>query len=127
LARTDCPALCAGQKNGGTGGPFLQNARELAGQAAWRIDTILFLGNGQRRMVAPLARDDLIGPIFRARPDDQRHEDAACPHRRQNVGEVRLLAHAAHVGGRNREVRDVDMFEFHGPVSLLFPNHRSPG
>ena len=50
---------------------------------------------------------------------DQRHKYAPRPHGGQDVGEVGLLLHAAHVGRRNREAGDVDMLEFHVFLLLL--------
>ncbi len=85
------------------------------------------LRHGKGGMIAPLACHDLIGsgrsPLDRpgtgSCSHDQRHEYAACPDGRQDVGEVGLLLHAAHVGGRDREAGDVDMLEFHVFLLLL--------
>ena len=70
-------------------------------------------------MIAPLACHDFIGGGTAILTHDQRHEYAPRPHGGQDVGEVWLLLHAAHVGGRDREAGDVDMLEFHVFLLLL--------
>ena len=96
-------------------------------RAGQRVDTVLFLGNGQRRIITPLASHDLKGSFGFARPDDQRHENTSRPDRRQNVGDVRLLGTPAHVGGRHDKLRQFDMTKFHDNLSFALPNHRGPG
>jgi hypothetical protein len=80
------------------------------------------LGCCQRRVITPLASDDLIGVRAAVHSHDQRHQDSPRPYGRQDVGEVRGLLHTPHVDGRDAEFGDIDVLEFHGPYSFSKPH-----
>jgi hypothetical protein len=69
-------------------------------------------------MEAAAPGDDFIMlPAFAGRaagPHENRLEDAARPHGREDVGNVRSLAGVTHIGLADGKVAKGDEFEFHG-------------
>ena len=84
-----------------------------------------FFRHDERGMVAPLARDDLIGFGRPVLTHDERHQHPARPDGRQDIGEVRRFPHAPHIGGRDGKIGNIDMLEFHDFTPWL--KHHRPG
>ena len=77
-----------------------------------------FGGNEAGGMVAPRARDDLIGVRAAIGADDQRLQNAALADGRQDVRDVGDFLAEPHIGFADRQLVEGDKIEFHVTCSL---------
>ena len=81
--------------------------------------------SGQRRMVTPFARHDLVAVRTPILPHDQRYQHTPRSYGGKDIGQIWGFTLGPHIGRRDGQMGDVDMLEFHFLHSFKTPQ-RAP-